>query len=197
MSEWDWSGFQKNMTSMPPRPVLSKVLELFEGFKGYAVELGCGSGVDTIHLVNAGWKVYAVDGTGDGFKFIQSSVSEDKRLSVECKQANFEGLVIPDADLVYSSYSIPFCKREAFDAFWNNIVKAIRPGGRFAGHLFGEQDGWKNFINDMTLHTKAGVDGLFEGFDIEYFDELCEDRPSVNVGGTKRWHVFEIIALKR
>lgn len=197
MSDWDWSEFQKKMTSIPPRPILLKVLELFKDFKGYAVELGCGSGVDTIHLINSGWKVYAVDGTTDGFENIKASIPENKLSDVEFIKANFEDLTIPDADLVYSSYSIPFCRQEAFDAFWNNIVRAIKSGGRFAGHLFGEQDGWKNFINNITLKTKSEIIDLFKNFDIEYFDELCEDRPSVNVGGIKRWHVFEIIAVKK
>ena len=196
---WDWSEFQKKMTTMPPRPILLKVLELFDGFQGYAVELGCGSGVDTVHLINSGWKVCTIDATTDGFEHIKAAINKDKLSDVEFIRANFENLTIPKADLVYSSYSIPFCKRESFDAFWNNIVKAIRTGGRFAGHLFGEQDGWINFINDMTLKTKSEADKLFEGFDIEYFDELCEDRPSSNplINGVKRWHVFEIIAVKK
>ena len=197
MSSWNWIDFQKQMTKIPPRPLLLKTLELFNGFKGYAVELGCGSGVDTIHLINSGWKVYTVDGTAEGFENIKASLSKDKLQNVEFKHAYFEDLIIPEADLVYSSYSIPFCKQDSFDVFWNNIVKAIRVNGKFAGHLFGEQDGWKNFINDITLKTKSEIDDLLKGFDIEYFDELCEDRLSANGNGIKRWHVFEIIAGKR
>ena len=197
MSNWDWFEFQRKMTAIPPRPILLKVLELFNGFKGYAVDLGCGSGVDTIHLINSGWKVHTVDGTAAGFENIRSAIPADKLSDVEFVRANFEELTIPEADLVYSSYSIPFCRQTAFDTFWSNIVRAIRVGGRFAGHLFGEQDGWKNFINDITLKTKSEVDNLLEGFCIEYFDELCEDRPSNHGIGIKRWHVFEIIAVKK
>ena len=104
---------------------------------------------------------------------------------------------IPQADLIYSAYGIPFCKKNSFDEFWKKIVNAIRAGGRFAGHLFGEQDGWINFIGDITLKTKPEVYEMLECFNIEYFDELCEDRPSNNVKGIKRWHVFEIIARKK
>ena len=197
MSDWKWSEFQKKMTGIPPRPILLKVLELFDNFKGYAVELGCGSGGDTIHLINSGWKVCAIDGTANGFENIRAAISKDKLSDVEFIHANFENLTIPDADLIYSSYSIPFCRKEAFDPFWSKIVKAIKVGGRFAGHLFGEQDGWINFINNITLKTKAEIIDLFKGFNIEYFDELCEDRLSSNGNGIKRWHVFEIIALKK
>ena len=197
MSEWDWTESQKKMIAIEPRPLLLKTLELFNGFKGFAVELGCGGGVDTLKLVNSGWKVYAVDSTTVGFDNIKSKISCDKIQNVELKQDSFESISIPDADLVYSSYSIPFCKSYAFDTFWNKITKAVKINGRFAGHLFGEQDGWKNYIKDITLITKPEAYRLLKCFDIEYFDELCEDRLSVNTNEMKRWHIFEIIASKR
>jgi len=161
MSDWNWTRFQRETAAMPPRPLLLNTLKLFDGFTGYAVELGCGSGVDTVHLLNSGWDIYTVDGNADGFENVKAAVSDEKLRHVEFKQAYFEDLLIPDTDLVYSSYSIPFCKRTSFDAFWKNIVKAIRPGGRFAGHLFGEQDGWKNYISGITLNTRSEIDRLF------------------------------------
>jgi len=197
MSDWNWAEAQEKMKSIQPRPVLLNALEKFDSFKGFAVDLGCGGGVDTIHLINSGWKVYAIDGTANGFANIKANIPADKLCDVLCVQADFESLTIPDTDLVYSAYSIPFCKREAFDTFWLKIETAIRVGGRFAGHFFGEQDGWINYINDITLKTKQETISLFKNFNIEYFDELCEDRPSINTNGTKRWHVFEVIAVKR
>ena len=196
-SNWNWSEFQKNMTTKPINPILTRVLELFGDYKGTAIDLGCGSGIDTIHLVNLGWRVCSIDGTIDGFENIKGQLQEDKLSSVDFIHADFENVVMPEVDLVYSAYSIPFCKQKAFEAFWSNVVASVNTGGRFAGHLFGEQDGWANFIDDITLKTKAEAFDLFKNFEIEYFDELCEDKPSKNGLGTKRWHVFEIIAMKK
>ena len=197
MSHWNWSEFQKNMTAKPINPILTRVLALFGDYKGTAIDLGCGSGMDTIHLVNSGWRVYSIDGTTDGFENIKGQLREDKLSSVDFIHADFKNVVMPRVDLVYSAYSIPFCKQSAFEAFWNHVVASVNTGGRFTGHLFGEQDGWANFIDDITLKTKSEVMDLFQNFEIEYFDELCEDKLSNNGLGMKRWHVFEIIAMKK
>lgn len=162
MNDWNWAEFQNKRTTNPPRPLLLKALELFNGFTGYTVELGCGSGIDTIHLLNSGWKVYAVDGTTNGFENVKSSISKNELPNVEFKQEYFEDLIIPDSDFVYASYSIPFCKEESFDMFWNRIVNSIKVGGRFAGHLYGEQDGWINYIKDITLKTRYEINSLFD-----------------------------------
>ena len=75
MSGWDWTEFQNKTFDNPPRPLLLKTLELFGGFTGFAVDLGCGGGTDTVHLVNSGWKALAVDSTPDGFENIRIKLS--------------------------------------------------------------------------------------------------------------------------
>jgi len=191
----DWPEFIRRTLDMEPRWLLKKALELFDGFSGDAVELGCGSGTDTIKLVESGWTVYAVDSTPDGFDNIFSKLPEDKRLNVKCVEANFEDVLIPEADLVYSVFSIPFCRPEHFDAFWGRIVSAIRPGGRFSGNLFGVRDEWA-YMPDATFIKKEQIDDLFRGFEIEHFREQLSEGPSVLVP-TKFWHLFDVVARKR
>ena len=180
---------------IPPRWMLRKTLELYDGFTGYAVDLGCGSGIDTVALVNAGWKVYAVDSTPDGFANIIAKLPESKRGSVECVQVCFEDMAIPEADLVYSVFSVPFCKPEFFDAFWDKIVKAIRPGGRFSGNLFGLKDEWA-YMPDATFISKERLQVLFGDFEIEHFREQYSEGPSV-LTPTKLWHLYDVIAGKK
>jgi len=191
----DWPEFQRRTLDIPPRKMLVKALTLFGDFAGVAVDLGCGSGVDTIKLVEHGWKVYAVDSVPDGFDNIRAKLPADKRDNVEFVHAHFEDLDIPETDLIYSSFSIPFCKPESFDDFWAKIVNAIRPGGRFSGNLFGEKDEWI-YMQDVTFITIDHIDELFKGFEIEYFKEQYSEGPSV-LTPTKLWHLFEIAAKKR
>lgn len=46
-----WNEYNKQTMQNPPRPLLIKVFELLGGFYGKAIEIGCGSGIDSIFLI--------------------------------------------------------------------------------------------------------------------------------------------------
>ncbi|MCL2366105.1 MAG: methyltransferase domain-containing protein [Oscillospiraceae bacterium] len=190
----NWPEFIKLTLDTPPRWLLKKALELCDGFSGHAIDLGCGSGLDTIALAKHGWTVTAVDSTPDGFENIQTKLPTELQDRVRYMQASFEDVDIPEADLVYSAFSVPFCRPEYFDQFWGKIVRAIKPGGRFCGNLFGVKDEWA-YMTDATFITKERFDALFDGFEIEHFREQYSEGPSVLVP-TKLWHLFDVVAKK-
>ena len=190
----NWPEFIRLTLDDKPRRMVTKALKYFGDFTGYAVELGCGSGIDTVTLVQHGWQVYAVDSNPDGFENILSKLPHDKKSKVQCVTANFEDMEIPEADLVYSSFSLPFCRPENFDELWSKITAAIKPGGRFAGNLFGVKDEWV-YMQDATFLTREQVEDLLKDFEIEYLSEMNQIGPSVLVP-TKLWHLYDIVARK-
>ena len=175
-----------------PRETL---LAAMEGFAtpGVAVDLGCGAGRDTLELLRRGWRVIAIDSEEEAIRRLRANTGDDELL--ETQVARYEDAAFSSCDLVNASWSLPFCPPDAFDAVWGRIVGAIRSGGRFCGHLFGERDEWSD-QSDMTFHSRGEAERLFAAFELEQFDELDEDGETA-LGTPKHWHVFNIVARKR
>lgn len=193
----DWPGYFKAVLGKPPRETLVKALELFEreGPPGFAIDLACGEGRDALELLRRGWRVLAIEEHPMGFEMLLPRVSDEQRGRLETRLASFQGLTLPRADLVNVSFALPFCPPAEFPALWRTIVGAIRPGGRFAGQLFGERDSWAS-LPDRTHHTRAEVEELFRGFEFEMLQEEARDSFTAT-GQPKFWHVYHIVARRR
>src|SRR5436309_1397623 len=76
----------------------------------------------------------------------------------------------PRADLVHAAWSLPFCPPASFPRLWDSIVAALRPGGVFAGQLFGDRDSWAA-EPDMTFHTEAQARAVLSPLETLVFRE--------------------------
>ena len=195
----DWTRYYE-ATGTEPRPTLLEALRRFdeEGRRErFAVDLGCGTGRDTVELLRREWKVLALDGTDEAIERLlaRDDLSGDDRRRLETRVSRFENAEWPAADLVNSSFALPFCPPGDFPALWERIERSLRPGGRFSGHLFGDRDGWSD-EDDMTFHSRAEVDGLLARFEVELLDEVEEDGETA-VGAEKHWHLFHVVARRR
>ena len=182
-----------------PRSTLLDALRLFaegEPRERFAVDLGCGAGPDTAELLHRGWRVLAIDGTAEAIERLlaRPDLSARERRGLEARVSRFEDADWPTADLVNSSYALPFCPPGAFPGLWRRIERSLGPGGRFSGQLFGDRDGWSD-EDDLTFHTRAETEALLAGFDVERFDEVEEDG-STAIGKPKHWHVFHVVARR-
>jgi hypothetical protein len=68
-----------------------------------------------------------------------------------------------------------------------------RPGGVFAGQLFGIRDRWAD-DPDMTFHARHQAEVLLDGLDIVLLAETERDGHAFS--GPKHWHIFDIFARK-
>jgi SAM-dependent methyltransferase len=190
--ERTWSNFYHLHQNRTPHKVLLDALARFPA-PGHAIDLGYGSGNETLYLLHGGWNVLAIDRQPEAATLLEPRIPPHLRDAVELRVGTFENLTLPPADLIFSGYGIPFCHPTKFAALWSQITSALRPGGRFAGQLFGIEDDWAANPK-LTFHSRADVERLLEGFDIETLDEVCG--PGRSFDGPKKWHVFHVAARK-
>lgn len=188
----DWSDFHRAALRRPPRELLGRTLGCFaiEGRQpGVAVDLGCGSGPESIELLRRGWIVHAVDADPEGLELLRSQVPPDVRARLKIHHVTFEDFHFPACDLVWSGWSLPYCPTDRWPVLLDRIVHALRPNGRFAGDLFGDRHAWSAESGVFTLTESALREQLAE-FVIEAFDVEDGIRPSGRE--LTRWHAFGI-----
>ena len=193
----EWVPFFDDTAKHEPRPLALAGLEAAGDPPpgGVAVELGCGSGLDTIAFLRAGWTVRAMDAAPEGVRRTLARAADAglaERLTVE--QATFEEYDVPAADLLYAGYSLPFCDPDSFPRVWQGLLSALRPGGVLAVNIFGTNDTWAG-TPGMNFHTLDQVHELLAGLDVIRLDEEDEDGDSL--AGPKHWHVFDVVARSR
>lgn len=192
----DWAAYYAKTGTRPPRATLISALDRFDSEPGdtprLAVDLGAGAGRDAIELLRRGWRVLAIDAEPDAIDALTARPDLPPGADLSGVVARFEDAAWPDCDLVNSSFALPLCAPTAFDRVWRRIVSSLRPGGRFAGQLYGTRDSWAGRAG-MTFHTRAHIEGLLAGFETEYLEEEEDDSVTPR-GEAKHWHVFHIVA---
>jgi membrane dipeptidase len=175
-----------------PRATLLDALARFEQ-PGHAVDLGCGTGRDTLELLRRGWRVHAIDAEQEAIDRLTARAGvADGRLTTEV--ARFEDARWPVCDLLNASFALAFCPPSRFAELWERIVDSLPPGGRFAGQLYGDRD--ERAGSGGTVHTREQVGELLAPFEVELLEEV--EAPGATVTGRPRhWHVFHVVARKR
>jgi tellurite methyltransferase len=194
--ERDWAAYYEATRDRPPRRTLLEALRRSgdPGSGSLAVDLGCGDGRDTVELLRRGWSVLAIDAEPGAIERLEQRadlVGRD-RLSTRC--VRFEEACWPPADLVNASFSLPLCPPDRFPGLWRNIRDSLASGGRFAGQLYGERDGWAGRPG-VTHCDRATAYRLLDGLVVEMFEEEESDAVTPR-GKPKHWHIFHIVARR-
>jgi SAM-dependent methyltransferase len=202
MKSEPWTRYY-DATGTAPRETLLAALERFDREPKptsslVAVDLGCGTGRDTVELLRRGWSVYAVDAEAEAIERLRTTIGDNDRLTTEV--VRFEALRFPSVHLVNASVALPFCPPLAFPSLWERIVRALLPGGRFAGQFFGDRDEWASAgaspsKEEMTFHARREVEALARRFEVELFEEVEEDGQTA-VRTPKHWHVYHLVLRK-
>src|SRR5690606_24197231 len=193
----DWRDYYQKTGQRPPRDTLLFALDRWAEAAAeprHAVDLGCGTGRDAIELLRRGWSVLAIDAEPDAIAGLRARPDLPEGARLETRVARFEHTEWPETDLINASFTLPLCPPDAFARVWRRIVDSLRPGGRFAGQLYGDRDSWAGRPG-MTFLTRAGARALLLPLRVELFREEEEDSVTPR-GSAKHWHIFHIVARK-
>lgn len=191
----DWAGYYEATAGRPPRRTLLSALASFGRDAGFAVDLGCGDGRDTVELLRRGWRVLAIDAEPQALTRLRARPDLPADALLETRCARFEETTWPSAELVNASFALPLCPPARFPSLWRRLSRSLNPGGRFAGQLYGDRDGWAGDPG-MTFFTRPAAEELLADLAIEMFEEEETDAVTPR-GKSKHWHIFHIVARRR
>ncbi len=152
MEAADWEAAYAG--DVPETPVDGDVIELARDLEpGDALDLGCGSGQNSIWLAQQGWTVHGVDIAGGAIERARAA-AERSGLSVSFEKADLTSWRTNDRyDLVVSTYALPPRGPGRVHAL-TTVRDAVAPGGtaliaEFEVSL--AESGWMSAENLVTL----------------------------------------------
>lgn len=115
--------YYKNTENALPHPMVKKIANIDIQPKK-AIDLGCGAGRDTIYLIKNNWNVLAIDRENTE-ETISSKLDTEEIKKFRFNSQTFEDIKLEKNNLLVANFSIPFCNKENFNAFWNKITDSI------------------------------------------------------------------------
>src|SRR5512133_2600355 len=96
----EWTEYYDENEDRAPRAMLLNVLDAFGGEAHQAVDLGCGSGIETLAMLERGWSVFAIDAEEEGIRRVRNRVPPSLALRLRTLGSRMEVVGLPSADLV-------------------------------------------------------------------------------------------------
>jgi SAM-dependent methyltransferase len=190
----DWNTYYKKHSVRNPREQTVRAAALCSE-KEHALDIGAGTLVESVFLLENGFKkVTAVDSSPETATFAEGLDSERFSLQI----SSYQDFEFPKHkyDLVNAQFALPFYGEKDFGIFIEKIKDSLKPGGIFAGQLFGIRDGWNIESTKLAFQTNEEALHLLSGLElIEFIEE--EKEGTTAAGKSKHWHIFHFIGRKK
>ena len=197
MKKSPWSDCYQNTISKEPNETVIFAEKKFKDKTGKrALDIGSGTGCDSLYLLEQGFSVTALDQEDCALEILRIKTPKKFANKLTLVHAKIQNYTIADNsfDLINAAFSLPFCGKIDFLNVWEKIYKGLTPGGLFSGQLFGVNDDWSG-IADMSFVTNEEVDDLIKGYSPEYYIEVDEDGRIAD-GSVKHWQFFNLVLKK-
>ena len=103
---------------------------------GKAIDLGCGTGRNTVFLIKNKWNVIAIDREDDVKNIIIDKLNKEELKRFNFISKNFENIELEKNNLIVANFSIPFCNKNNFNEFWKKITDSILKNRIFCRKFF-------------------------------------------------------------
>jgi tellurite methyltransferase len=160
-----------------------------------AVDLGCGAGRDTRELLRRGWRVLAVDREAAAIEAVTAATPRADRERLEGVVAELATFELPPCNLVVANVSLQLLSAADYARVFDQATGALRPGGRFAGLLYGDRDEAASDPS-CTCPSPDAIRGYLGGLEIESWHEREEDG-HMALGDPHHIHLIEVVARRR
>jgi hypothetical protein len=139
--------------------------------------------------------VFATDADAEGIRRLRSRVPAELTPPLRTTVARMEQIELPEADLIWAGFSLFFCPQRRWSEVWPEVHDAVRPGGRFGGQILGERDTCAP-DREISSISREQTRALFDGFEIERFEEEEEEKDGEACSSPKHWHLFHVLARR-
>lgn len=196
----NWQRYINTQALLPPRPHVVDA-HLFLGDNGrnkVAVDIACGTGRDTLYLLDKGYQVYAFDKDIGSLERLSTHPLACSNPSLDLQLSVFEEYSFPKANMINASACLFFCEPNEFSILWHNIDTALDVNGIFCGHFLGTNSVNVNTHTDKPIltHSQEDIETLLKEYYIISW-KVKKEYSAQLTGKKQRWLVNTLIAMKK
>jgi SAM-dependent methyltransferase len=146
---------------------MGDILDKFIGYlpeSGEIMDLGCGSGRDSLYLIDRGFGVTAVDGSKEMCELASIHIGQDI-LEMQFSELDFDEVF----DGIWACASLLHTTPDEFEDIFGKVIKCLKPGGvLYMSFKYGEFTGFRNgrYFNDFKTKEMKDIINRFSELEL-------------------------------